>query len=358
VLREKWVHETFDLCLMCKACKAECPSNVDVAKLKAELLQLYYADRARPLGHRLMANVHRLNRRGALLAPVVNWLQNTWLSRWLLEKCAGIDRRRSLPRLYFRHFRRWFAKHTPAPSAGERGRVLLLDDCFTTYNEPSIGKAAVRVLEAAGYAVELAGLECCGRPMISKGFLHKARDLAQRQVRGLRRRVEGGVPLLGLEPSCLLTLADEWIELVPGPDTQTVAAACHLADGWLAAQVKQGRTALSLQPRQQECVLHGHCHQKALVGAGGTAAALGLVPELHVDVLDAGCCGMAGSFGFEKEHYDLSVQIAGLQLLPGLARQPEALVVAPGTSCRHQIHDLAGRHALHPLEVLAEQLPG
>ncbi|MBI1914529.1 MAG: FAD-binding protein [Planctomycetes bacterium] len=355
-LGARWLYEVFDLCLMCKACKAECPSNVDAAKLKAEFLQAYYENRPRPLGHRLMANVHRLNRRGATVAPLINWLQRNRAVRWLMEKLAGIDRRRSLPPLYFDHFRRWFARHRPADEAGRHGKVLLLDDCFTTFSEPAIGRAAVQVLEKAGYEVELAALECCGRALISKGFLREAQDLVRRQVNGLRQRLANGTPLLGLEPSCLLTLADEWTELVPGPDTRAVADAARLADGWLASEVKAGRASLPLSPRTQECVLHGHCHQKALVGSGGSAALLRLVPGLQVDVLDAGCCGMAGSFGFEKEHYDLSVKIANLQLLPALASRPEALVVAPGTSCRHQVHDLASRRAWHPLEVLAEQL--
>src|SRR5262249_7161109 len=163
--------------------------------------------------------------------------------------------------------------------------VLLLDDCFTTYNEPQIGRAAVRVLEKAGYEVELAGLVCCGRALISKGFLREARGLVEQQVRPLRARLDDGIPLLGLEPGCRLTLPDEWTEWLPGRDARAVAAAAHLADGWLAREVGEGRAALPLAPRAQECVLHGHCHQKALVGAGGSAAAVRLVPGLQVDVL-------------------------------------------------------------------------
>jgi FAD/FMN-containing dehydrogenase/Fe-S oxidoreductase len=355
-MRGKELDEVFDLCLMCKACKAECPSNVDVAKLKAEYLQLRYAGRPRPLSHSLMAALPRLNRLAAPLAPAVNWLQGRRLLRWLLEKAGGIDRRRSLPPLHFDHFRRWFARHKPAPGAGGRGRVLLLADCFTTYNEPAVGRAAVRVLEGAGYAVELADVACCGRTLVSKGFLRRAQALVRDEAPRLARRVADGTPVLGLEPSCLLTLADEWTELLSGPATRQVAAAAHLADAWLARQVEAGACALKLRPRAEQCVLHGHCHQKALVGAGGSAAALRLVPGLGVTVLDAGCCGMAGSFGFEKEHYDVSVLIANLALLPALAAAPAATVVAPGTSCRHQVLDLARRRALHPLEVLAEQL--
>jgi Fe-S oxidoreductase len=159
-----------------------------------------------------------------------------------------------------------------------------------------------------------------------------------------------------MEPSCLLTLADEWTELLPGPETKQIAAAAELADTWLARQVQAGSCQLALKPRPEKCVLHGHCHQKALRGAGGSAAALRLVPELDVKLLDTGCCGMAGSFGFEAEHFDLSVKIAELSLLPALRDAPEALVAAPGTSCRHQIKDLAQRQARHPLEVLAEQV--
>ncbi len=355
-LRQPWLHDVFDLCLMCKACKAECPSNVDVAKLKAEFLQLHYEGRSRPLGHYLLAHLPRLNRLVAPFAPAVNWLQHRALLRWLLEKIAGIDRRRSLPPLHADHFRRWYHRRKADAHAGARGRVLLLADCFTSFNEPDIARAAVRVLERAGYAVELADVACCGRTMISKGFLRRTRALVQEQAPALARRMAAGTPLVGLEPSCLLTLADEWTELLPGADTRGVAAGCHLADDWLARQARAGKADLDLRPRPEKCLVHGHCHQKALVGSAGTAAALRLVPGLEVTVLDAGCCGMAGSFGFEREHYDLSVRIAGLALLPALAADPAALVVAPGTSCRHQILDLAGRHARHPLEVLDEQL--
>jgi FAD/FMN-containing dehydrogenase/Fe-S oxidoreductase len=355
-LNARWLRGVLDLCLMCKGCKAECPSNVDLAKLKAEYLQAYYDHHPRPLDHYLAAGLPWFNRWAAPLAPLINWLGRRGFSRKLLEWLAGIDYRRSLPPLFVRHFRRWFVRHRPDPAAGSRGRVLLLADCFTTYNEPAIGRAAVRVLERAGYRVELAEMTCCGRTLLSKGFLHRAKALVQEQAPRLAARLADGTPLLGLEPSCLLTLADEWPELVPGPETQRIAAACHLADNWLAREVSAGRSELKLEPRPGECVLHGHCHQKALVGTAPTATALRLVPGLDVRVLDTGCCGMAGSFGFEREHYDLSVKIAGLALLPALAAAPEALVVAPGTSCRHQIKDLAGRKALHPMEVLAEQL--
>jgi len=354
-LRGRDVMDVFDLCLQCKACKAECPSNVDLAKIKSEFLNLHYAGRPRPLGHLLMVALPWLNRLAAPVAPLANWVQERGVVRWLLEKTAGIDRRRSLPPLHRMHFRRWFARHKPLAGAGGKGRVVLLDDCFTTYNEPAVGQAAVTLLERAGYKVELAGV-CCGRVHISKGFLYKARSMVHSQVSALARRVADGTPILGLEPSCLLTLADEWVDLHPSPETRRVAAQTHLADAWLARQAAAGAVALPLAERRESCVLHAHCHQKALAGPHGSAAALRLVPGLDVRVLDTTCCGMAGSFGYEVEHFDLSVQIAELSVLPALRDAPAAVVAATGTSCRHQIKDLAKRRALHPLEVLAGQL--
>jgi Fe-S oxidoreductase len=358
------VNDVLDLCLMCKACKSECPSNVDVAKLKAEVMNLRYQDRPRPMFQRMLSRLHRLNRWGSLAAPLVNLVQRTRLVRWMLHHFVGIDRRRSLPMLHYNHFRRWFARRRVSWNAAlnpRLGSVLLLDDCFTTYNEPAIGQAAVRVLDAAGYTVELAGLTCCGRTLLSKGYLPEARALVQEQSARLAAKIASGEPILGLEPSCLLTLVDEWPELVPGPATALIAKSAHLADGWLAEKMRAGVFDLELTSHRsplatEQTLLHGHCHQKALVGTQGTASLLRLIPGLDVRVLDTGCCGMAGSFGFETEHYDLSVQIAQLDLVPALAQYPEAFVVAPGTSCRHQIRDLTDRRALHPLELLAAAL--
>jgi Fe-S oxidoreductase len=344
---------------MCKACKSECPSNVDMAKLKSEFLHHYYQGRQRPLGDRMLAGIHRINRRGAAVGPVTNWIQSRKEVRWLLEKLAKIDRRRSLPPLHFRHFRRWFARHQIRDrrrAASSSGQILLLDDCFTTYHEPHIAQAAVGVLEAAGYEIELAGLLCCARPLISKGFLQEARKLIQTQAPGLARRLAGGIPLLSLEPSCASALADDWPELVPGQHTRDISTAVALADVWLADQAEHGRCELQLATRSERCLAHVHCHQSALYGKSGTAAALRLVRGLDTTMLDAGCCGMAGSFGFDKKHYDISVAIANLALVPALAAEPAALVVATGTSCRHQIRDLTARHALHPMELLESAL--
>jgi FAD/FMN-containing dehydrogenase/Fe-S oxidoreductase len=356
-LREDWVRDVLDLCLMCKACKSECPSNVDLAKLKAEWLSLYYQDRQRPMGHWLMANIHRVNRMGAWSPRLVNRVQASGIFRWLLEKTAGIDRRRSLPTLQDETLRHWIVQRQKSvPPLGQP--VLLLDDCFTNYNEPHIGQAAVRVLEAAGCVVRLAGITCCGRALISKGYLAEARQLIVAQAPRLAAQVADGTPILGLEPSCLLTLCDEWRELVPGPATEAIARSAHLADAWLARELDSGRRTLPLRNLPERCIIHGHCHQKALVGAQGTVALLRHIPDLEVGLLETGCCGMAGSFGYEKAHFDISTTIAELELIPALEKDPQALVVAPGTSCRHQIKDLTPRRALHPLEVVANRLSG
>ncbi|MCE9531209.1 MAG: FAD-binding oxidoreductase, partial [Planctomycetes bacterium] len=273
------------------------------------------------------------------------------LTRWFMEKVAGIDRRRSLPEVFSEHLRSWFSKRQK--TEGGSRKVLLFDDCLTSFNEPEIGKAAVQVLESAGCQVELVNPICCGRALISKGFLKEAKALVELQLPDLARRVADGTPILGLEPSCVLTLMDEWPELVPGKLSRQVAAAVHLADPWLAEQTKATKLTLKLTNQPAKCLFHGHCHQRALCGVAGSSDALQMVPGLKVTTLDAGCCGMAGAFGFEKSHYDLSVQIANLELIPAVQAEPEAIIAATGTSCRHQIRDLTGRVALHPMQILA-----
>jgi FAD/FMN-containing dehydrogenase/Fe-S oxidoreductase len=348
------LHEALDLCLQCKACKTECPSNVDMAKLKAEVLHQTYQGKPVPLGPLLMGNIFRLNPIGSATAPLANWSLRQPAFQWLMEKLAGIDRRRTLPTFERNNLRKWFRKHTLDPRAGTVGTVVLLDDCFTTYNTPSVGRAAVRVLEAAGYRVELAGLACCGRPAISKGLLPLGRALARENVEKLIGKVRKGVPIVGCEPSCLLTLVDEYRDFRLGPDAGLVASAAMLVDAFVADPARAPLP--DLKPREGRVLVHGHCQQKALVGTAGTLAALRRIPDLEVKELDSGCCGMAGSFGYERGHYDVSVALANRVLLPAAAADPKARLIAPGFSCRSQVHGLAGIDAWHPIEVLAEQL--
>ncbi|MCS7159029.1 MAG: heterodisulfide reductase-related iron-sulfur binding cluster, partial [Gemmatales bacterium] len=248
---------------------------------------------------------------------------------------------------------RWFQRHQPAPQAGQRGQVLLLADCFTTWSEPQIGRAAVRLLEQAGYRVEIWPELCCGRVLISKGFLDEAQYLVARRASALAHRLRECQAILGVEPGCLLTLLDEWPELYPNPATETIARHTHLVETWLLEQHQSAKLPLSFSPWAQRFALHTHCHQKALLGSQDTLEALRLIPEAQVELLDTSCCGMAGSFGYE--HYDVSMAIARVSLIPELEKRPQAVVIASGTSCRHQIHDATGRRAWHPLEILAQQ---
>ncbi len=348
------LHEALDLCLQCKACKSECPSNVDMAKLKAEVLYQKYKNRPAPLGSLLMGHINALNPIGSATAPLANWTLRQPAFKWLLEKLIHVDRRRTLPLFDSNHLRKWFKRHTPHAKAGSRGSVVLLDDCFTTYNCPEVGRAAVRVLEAAGYRVELAGLSCCGRPAISKGLLDLGRNLAEENVRKLAPYAKRGMPIVGVEPSCLLTLVDEYRDFRLGPDAEVVANAAILVDAFVADRERVPE--LPLSAKEGRVLLHGHCQQKALVGTGGTIAALKRIPGLDVKELDSGCCGMAGSFGYELGHYDVSKALAERVILPAIAAEPSARFVAPGFSCRSQVHGLAGVEALHPIEVIAGQL--
>lgn len=344
------LYQTFDLCLQCKGCKAECPSNVDVAKLKSELLSHYYAKHGTPLGARAMGHVATLNRLGSALAPLSNWAPSLPGGGWLAQKLLGVDPRRHLPHFHRDHFRRWFQRHQPSTKSAPLGPIVLLDDCLTSYQEPHVNRAAVAVLERAGYQVELAGIGCCGRAMISKGLLTEAKQLATENIARLLPWADRGVPIVGCEPSCLLALVDDYRDLVPGAEADRVAKAARLIDSHLVRE----QIKLPLTAGPTEIVLHGHCHQKALVGAGETKKLLEQLPGAQVQLVDSGCCGMAGSFGYE--HYDLSMAIGERVLFPSVRAKPAAAVVAPGTSCRHQIADGTGRRALHPIELLAKQL--
>src|SRR5881409_4006361 len=350
----KRLHAVMDLCLECKGCKAECPANVDMAKLKYEFLHHYYEAHGLPLRNRLFGQIAKVNRLGSWLPGLVNWLSGLAPSRWALEKIVGIDRRRPLPSLAAEPFTDWFRHHSP-PASAPRGEVVLFNDTFTTYNVPEIARAAVEVLEAGGYRVVLVDRKCCGRPLISKGMLAEAREHAAWNVRRLAPYARRDVAIVGLEPSCLLTLRDETVDLVRTDDARAVARQALLFEEFLVRERGRG-LALKFGPNGRKALLHGHCHQKALVGTAPTVGALRWA-GFEVEEVDSGCCGMAGSFGFEREHYDISIALGNRRLAPAVkAALPETEIVAPGISCRQQIQHLAGRRAKHPAEVLREAL--
>ncbi len=358
----KRLQEVMDLCLECKACKAECPSNVDMAKLKYEFLDHYHRVNGLPLRNRIFGGIEGLNRVGSRFAPFSNWMANTVVNRWLIDLLAGIDRRRPLPQFAGEPFEQWFGKHTPDGDMAN-GEVVLFHDTFNNFNTPNVAIAATRFLERSGYRVLLVDKKCCGRPMISKGMLGAAKENAAWNVERLASYVDKGVAIIGLEPSCLLTLRDEYPEFVRDEAAERVAESAFLFEEFVLREQRAGRLSLDLATRptngtSRKALLHGHCHQKALVGTAPTTAVLKSA-GFQVSEVDSGCCGMAGSFGFEKEHYDLSVTIGNRRLAPAVkAAGSDVEIVAPGISCRQQIKHLTQRNAKHPAELLWEAVSG
>lgn len=371
------LHEILDLCLECKACKSECPLSVDMASLKSEFLSHYQEIHGVPLRSRIFGAIRRLNRLGAATAPLSNLPARIGPLRAALERWGGIARERPLPRFQRDTLERWYRKRagsgspshqhavpglagTERASPPPRGDLVFLADSFTTFTEPAIGKAAIELLEAAGWRVRLESRGCCGRASISKGLLDRARAAAADMAARLAPEAQRGVPIVGCEPSCLLTLREEHLALLPGDArAQAVARQARLVDELLAEAIDDG--ALALDPASpvadSRIVFHGHCHQKALAGTAPTVELLRRIPGAEVVELDAGCCGMAGSFGFEAEHYDLSMRIGESRLFPAVRGEDAAtLIAATGVSCRQQIQHGTGRAAHHPVELVRRAL--
>lgn len=343
-----------DLCLMCKACKTECPLGVDIAKLKSEFLFQSHQHRRPGMLARALADLPHHARLGSALAPLSNWLIRSWPARLLLDRFAGIDRRRKLPSLKRQTLANWFARRPVVRKP--HGKVVLLADCFTNYFEPKTGQDAVWLLEAAGFQVQLVSL-CCGRTAISKGFLDEAGNLAREGIDRLYPFAAAGAPIVGVEPSCLLTLVDEWCDLAPGPAASMIARSVRPVETFLNERRLANACDLPAATGQSlEVMLHGHCHQKSAGELAGSARALADLANVKPIVLDSGCCGMAGSFGYEKAHYELSRQIFQQRLGPAIRKSPNTPLVAVGFSCRSQIADLAGRRALHPVQLIRERL--
>ena len=349
------VKGALDLCLACKACKAECPSQVDMAKVKYEFLQRYYDDHGTPLAARAIAALPNLAPLAQALAPITNAALAAAPIRWANEQLLGIDRRRTLPAFTRERFDRAHGRRQAAASEGApRGRVALFADTWTVFNQPAPGHAAVRVLETLGYEVELVPYVCCGRPSISKGLLRRAKAQAERVLDALTPYARAGVPIVGLEPSCVTALRDDYRDLVPGERSALVAEHTQMLEQLLAKAWTSGALDPSayFAARDVPTLLHGHCQQKAVLGTASTRAVLEWTSN-DVRELDAGCCGMAGSFGYE--HHELSLRIGEQRLFPAV-RSHQGATVACGFSCRHQISDGTGRSAQHVSEALAAAL--
>ena len=349
-LGDEGVYGTLDLCLECRACKAECPVGVDMARFKSEFLADYWHRHGTSLEARVLGNARTLAVWGSRLAPVSNWLAASAPVRLLNEQVLGIDRRRSLPR---------FQRHPLAelaPAADAECRAVLFNDTFTNYYEPSIGLAALDVLAAAGVRAGLASNHCCGRPQISKGLLRAATALAQRNTDALYPHAEEGRAIVFCEPSCLSALREDGPALLRGEArrrAEAVAGASMLFEEF----VNTVAADLRLRPGPPAILLHGHCHQKSMGLVTPARSLLSKIPGTSVVDLDAGCCGMAGSFGYARAHFELSRAIGERRLFPAVrARKPGTIVAAAGTSCRHQLQDCAGVDAVHPAVLLRSLL--
>ena len=356
----KDLHDALDLCLECKGCKAECPSNVDMAKLKYEFLAHYNEAHGTPLRSRMFANIHTASRVASIWPEMANWTLTNSVVRRMLDRFVGIDARRKLPQFAQQTFEAWFARRLPSstpngkPRASDR-KVVLFHDTFINYNYPDIGKAATQLLEAAGYDVRIVEQrKCCGRPMISKGLAEDARENAAFNVQQLHPFVQQGYCVIGCEPSCILTFRDEYPDLVKGQAAVDLGKASFLLEEFIVKEKQAGRWKLQFKPQQTKALIHGHCHEKALIGSRYLKEALALA--YPVEEIDSGCCGMAGSFGYEKEHYDISIAIGRRRLFPAVENNPDSLVVAPGVSCRQQVEHATGRRPLHPAEALVKAL--
>jgi Fe-S oxidoreductase len=331
-----------------------------MAALKTETLAAYHDQHGTPLRSRMFGSIRTLNRLGSATFPLSNLVGRWRPGRLMAERWLGVSAVRPLPRFQRQDLRGWYRRR-PAPAApGSQGELVFLADSFTTFTEPSVGSAAIELLELAGWQVRLESTGCCGRASLSKGLVDQARRMAAGMVDRLGEAAARGAPIVGVEPSCLLTLRDEYPALLPGDSrAQAVAAATRLPEELLVEAIAAGRLIV---PRENDVsgrriLFHGHCHQKALAGTAATVALLRSIPGADVIEVDAGCCGMAGSFGFEAEHYELSMRIGELRLFPAVrAEAGETIIAATGVSCRQQIEHGTGRPARHPLEIIRQAL--
>jgi Fe-S oxidoreductase len=354
------MYETMELCVSCKGCKRECPTGVDMAKMKIEFLHQYYGKHRLPIKEYLVAFLPRYAHWAGNFSMLLNLRDQIPGLAKLSELLLGFSSRRRLPR--WRRDRFNAEKEIPKKSTGEENarKVVLLVDTFNTCFEPENARAALAVLTAAGYKVlcpsplDKGRPLCCGRTFLSGGLVDEARVEAERMIDTLMPFVERGVPIIGLEPSCLLTLRDEFPSLLPGTDTAELAENAFLLEEFLAAENGKGRLNLKLKSLPvKRALLHGHCHQKAFDVMSSVQQVLALIPELEVETIKSSCCGMAGAFGYDAKHYETSMKMGELNLLPAVrAADEDSLIIADGTSCRNQIRDGTGREAMHVARVL------
>ena len=360
----KEIYEIMDLCLSCKGCKSECPSNVDVAKLKAEFLQHYYDANGVPFRSRLIANFAWSARIGSKAPWAYNFFMKAPVISTWVKKLSGFSVKRSMPLMHSQTLLAWHKKQLPKKQgngSGHARNVYLFCDEFTNYNDTPAGIKAILLLEKLGYEVLIPAHEESGRAWLSKGLIRKAKSIANRNISLLSPLISPETPLIGIEPSAILTFRDEYLDLADDAlleSARSLAKNVFMIDEFIASEIEKGHISPSRFTREKRLIkLHGHCQQKALSSLAPAVKMLSLPENYSVEIIPSGCCGMAGSFGFEKEHFELSMKIGELVLLPAVRKLgQDVIIAAPGTSCRHQIKDGTGRKALHPVEVLYESL--
>ena len=354
VIRSPDIQAVLGSCLSCKACTTECPSNVNMALLKAELLHARIRKEGQSLRQRIFGSVDLLGKLGCSMPWLANAVMQRWLVRRLVGKWLGLAWQRELPQCTRQRFDRWFKKR-PLPANTWRGRVVLWDDTFVRYHEPKIAVAAVKVLEAAGFKIDLVrGRKCCGRPSFSQGHLERARRLGEHNLALLNLDVDNA-PILFLEPSCYSMFVEDYLELkLTGADR--VAKRCFLFEQFLDELLHHEPGALQFKPKSAKVIIHAHCHLKSLLRPAFLTRLAERLPQREVALLDTACCGMAGGFGMMESNYELSLKVAE-PLAQQVRGQPfGTVIVASGTSCRHQIEHLAPVRPRHMAEVLAEAL--
>jgi Fe-S oxidoreductase len=349
------IYDILDLCISCKACKAECPSNVDMAKLKAEFLQQFYDIHGIPLRSKLVAYLPRLNSLAVLVRPLSNFMMNTSM----LKKAIGFSTKRSVPKLSKITLNRWVNNGIPIPEIEPKGKVYLFNDEFTNYNESDIGIKAILLLTKLGYEVKIPVHKESGRTFLSKGLVRTSKKIATENVNLLKDIISEKTPLVGIEPSAILAFRDEYPELVDAvlqPAALELGKNALLFEEFISNEIDKGNiTSEQFTTEEKQILLHGHCQQKAVASTEPSKKMLSLPKNYTVKEIPSGCCGMAGSFGYEKEHYDLSMKIGEMILFPAVREAEKKVIIsAPGTSCRHHIKDGTGKVAKHPVEVLYE----
>ncbi len=355
----KELYTILDLCLMCKGCKVECPSGIDMARYKTEFLQQYYDEHLMPLRTWLIANITRINRLGMMMPTVFNYFARNPFFSSVLKKTLGFAPKRSIPQLGKSTLKKW-ARPFLKQMNGNGKTMYFFADEFTNYNDVEIGKKAIFLLTQLGYTIKIAPVYDSGRTYFSKGLVKKAKLIANNNIRKLSDIIKEQSPLIGIEPSAILGFRDEYPDIVNDELRQTAKNIARYAltlEEFLAAEFQQGKINAALFTSEPAKIkLHGHCHQKALSTTLPTRQILEIPSNYSVDEIPSGCCGMAGSFGFEKEHYDISMQVGELVLFPEIRKENYDIIAAPGTSCRQQIKDGTGKIALHPIEVLFNAL--